>query len=137
MIAQRTFWREPFSATLNSSSPGSLHYGESTDGERALDRRQRQNLRHKLVTNEKRQALQPAASFMKTGEPWRARTSDPLIKSAVKRTPAGYGSYDLLTFVTGCSRQRVYMLPAINAYFSVFWSQVGHNGIVQQFLDRA
>ncbi|HKO44157.1 MAG TPA: hypothetical protein VJU84_12850, partial [Pyrinomonadaceae bacterium] len=71
------------------------------------------------------------------GEPWRARTSDPLIKSAVTGTPAGYGSYDLLTFVTGCSRQRVHLLPAISAYFSVFWSQVGHKGMVQQFLVRA
>jgi hypothetical protein len=60
------------------------------------------------------------------GEPWRAQTSDPLIKSAVKGTPAGYGSYDLLTFVTGCSRQRVYLLIPINASLSVFWSQVGH-----------
>ena len=65
-------------------------------------------------------------SVTKTGEPWRARTSDPLIKSAVTDTPAGYGSYDLLTFTTGCSRQRVYLLPPINANFSVFWSQVGH-----------
>ncbi|MGI9067476.1 MAG: hypothetical protein ACR2HX_13880 [Pyrinomonadaceae bacterium] len=86
-------------------------------------------------------ALNSAESFMETpsgrmfnlpqviennGEPWRARTSDPLIKSAVKPTPAGYGSYDLLTFVTGCSRQRVHLLPPINASFSVFWSQVGH-----------
>jgi hypothetical protein len=31
-------------------------------------------------------------------EPSRARTCDPLIKSAFKNTPAGYGSYDLLTF---------------------------------------
>src|SRR5438034_2463604 len=54
------------------------------------------------------------------GEPWRARTSDPLIKSAVKSTPAGYGSYDLLTFVTGCSRQRVQLLIPINASLSVF-----------------
>jgi hypothetical protein len=60
--------------------------------------------------------------FMITGEPWRARTSDPLIKSAFPGTTAGYGSYDLLTFVTGCSRQRVQLLPAINAYFCVFWS---------------
>ncbi len=35
------------------------------------------------------------------GELWRARTSDPLIKSVLKRSPAGYGPYDLLTFVTG------------------------------------
>ena len=61
----------------------------------------------------------------------RARTSDPLIKSAFKLTPAGYGSYDLLTLVTGCSRQRVYMLIPINASFSVFWSQVGHRQLDQ------
>jgi hypothetical protein len=63
---------------------------------------------------------------MMTGEPSRARTYDPLIKSAVKHTPAGYGSYDLPTFVTGCSRQRVYLLLLINPSLSVFWSQVGH-----------
>ena len=65
-------------------------------------------------------------SIENNGEPWRARTSDPLIKSAVKRTPAGYGSYDLLTSVTGCSRQRVHLLLPITASLSVFWSQVGH-----------
>ncbi len=58
------------------------------------------------------------------GEPSRARTCDPLIKSAFTDTPAGYGSYDLLTFVTGCSRQRVYLLlPSISS-LSVFLSQV-------------
>jgi hypothetical protein len=65
----------------------------------------------------------------KTGEPWRARTSDPLIKSALKHTPAGYGSYDLLTFTTGCSRQRVHLLLPVNASLWVFWSQVGHKPI--------
>lgn len=73
----------------------------------------------------------------KTGEPWRARTSDPLIKSAIIGTPAGYGSYDLLTFVTGCSRQRVYLLSAINAYFWEFWSQVGHKPILRSLDLRA
>jgi len=63
------------------------------------------------------------------GEPWRARTSDPLIKSAVTGTPAGYGSYDLLTFVTGCNRQRVQLLIPITPSLSVFWSQVGHKPI--------
>jgi hypothetical protein len=65
------------------------------------------------------------------GEPLRARTSDPLINSAVTSTPAGYGSYDLLTSVTGCSRQRVQLLIPINACLSVFSSQVRHN----EFLD--
>jgi hypothetical protein len=71
-------------------------------------------------------ALKSLLRLRISGEPWRARTSDPLIKSAFKGTPAGYGCYDLLTFVTGCSRQRVYLLRAINECFSVFWSQVGH-----------
>src|SRR6266404_5156462 len=48
-------------------------------------------------------------------------------RGAVTGTPAGYGSYDLLTLVTGCSRQRVQLLISINASLSVFWSQVGHN----------
>src|SRR5712691_5054279 len=57
----------------------------------------------KIVTNEKRQVVLPAASHQKKGEPWRARTSDPLIKSAFTGTPVGYGSYDLFTLVSGCS----------------------------------
>ncbi len=68
------------------------------------------------------------------GEPWRARTSDPLIKSAITGTPAGYGSYDLLTFVTGCSRQRVQLLIPINTSLSVFWSQVGHKLVTSNSL---
>jgi hypothetical protein len=52
-------------------------------------------------------------SLKNNGEPWRARTSDPLIKSAVKRSPVSYGSYDLLTFVTGFSRQQVHLLRPI------------------------
>src|SRR6266851_1135748 len=63
-------------------------------------------------------------SFENNGEPWRARTSDPLIKSALTSTPAGYGSYDLLTFVTGCSRRRVQLLLLINTNLSVVLSQV-------------
>jgi hypothetical protein len=55
---------------------------------------------------------------------FRARTCDPLIKSAFKSTPAGYGSYDLLASVTGCSRQRVYLLPPITSSLCVFLSQV-------------
>jgi hypothetical protein len=35
-----------------------------------------------VATNKKRQALQPAAVIENNGEPWRARTSDPLIKSS-------------------------------------------------------
>ena len=61
----------------------------------------------KMVTNEKRQALRPTAVIESNGEPSRARTCDPLIKSAFTGTPAGYGSYHLLTSVTACSRQRV------------------------------
>ena len=57
------------------------------------------------------------------GEPWRARTSDPLIKSAVTSIASGYGFYHLLTFVTGCSRQRVYLLLLINAALCVVLSQ--------------
>src|SRR5437879_2402503 len=62
--------------------------------------------------------------FEKNGEPSRARTCDPLIKSAFTGTQAGYGSYDLFTFVTGCSRPRVYLLPSIIPSLSVFLSQV-------------
>ena len=58
------------------------------------------------------------------GEPSRARTCDPLIKSAFRDTPAGYGSYDLLTSVTGCSRQRVYLLFLTTSCLRVVLSQV-------------
>jgi hypothetical protein len=68
--------------------------------------------------------LEPAVIILNSGEPSRARTCDPLIKSAVKGTASGYGSYDLLTFVTGCSRQRVHLLPPITATFAVVLSQV-------------
>ena len=68
----------------------------------------------------------PPQVIENNGEPWRARTSDPLIKSAVTSTPAGHASYDLLISVTGCSRQRVYPSIPINNSLSVFWSQVGH-----------
>ncbi len=58
------------------------------------------------------------------GEPSRARTCDPLIKSAVRSTASGYRFCDLLTFVTGCSRQRVHLLSPITASFAVVLSQV-------------
>jgi len=58
------------------------------------------------------------------GEPSRARTCDLLIKRAVTSTALDYGSYDLLTFVTGCSRQRVHVVPPITATFAVVLSQV-------------
>ena len=60
---------------------------------------------------------------MKTGEPSRAQTCDPLIKSAFRVTPAGYGSYDF-TFVTGCIRQRVYLLLPIIPSLSGVLSRV-------------
>jgi hypothetical protein len=44
--------------------------------------------------------------------------------SAVKSSALGYGSYNLLTFVTGCSRQRVHLLPPIQSGFAVVLSQV-------------
>jgi hypothetical protein len=56
--------------------------------------------------------------------PARLERATPLIRSAFRGTPAGYGSYDLLTSVTGCSRQRVYLLPPITSSLSVFLSQV-------------
>jgi hypothetical protein len=69
------------------------------------------------------------ARIRKNGEPWRARTSDPLIKSAFTDTPAGYGSYDLLISVTACSCQRVYLLPPFVSRLSVFLSQVRLNSL--------
>jgi len=59
-----------------------------------------------------------------SGEPSRARTCDPLIKRAVTSTASDYGSYDLLTFVTGCSRLGVHLLLPITATFAVVLSQV-------------
>ena len=38
-------------------------------------------------------------SFLNSGEPSRARTCDPLIKSEVTITSSGYGFYDLLTLL--------------------------------------
>ena len=61
---------------------------------------------------------------MKTGEPSRARTCDPLIKSAFTDTPAGYGSYDLLTFVQVAAAGEFHLLPPIISSLSVFLSQV-------------
>jgi len=67
---------------------------------------------------------QTTVAIGNNGEPSRARTCDPLIKSAFKDTPAGYGSYDLFTSVAGCSRQRVHLLLLINPSLSVFLSQL-------------
>ena len=61
------------------------------------------------------------------GEPSRARTCDPLIKSAFMRTASTYGSYDLLTFVAGCSRQGVNVLPPTTVTFAGVLSQVCRN----------
>jgi hypothetical protein len=58
------------------------------------------------------------------GIPGMIRICDPLIRSAFTRTASGYGSYDLLTFLTGCSRQRVHVLPPIQPSFAVLLSQV-------------
>lgn len=52
-----------------------------------------------------------------------ARTPDALTKSAFKDSPAGYGSYDLLTFVTGCRRQRVYLFTPVASRLPVVLSQ--------------
>ncbi len=49
---------------------------------------------------------------------------DRMIKSAFKHSPAGDGLYDLFTFVTGCSRQRVYLSPPVQTSLSLFSSQV-------------
>ena len=54
------------------------------------------------------------------------RTPDLMTASAVKSTASGYGSYDLLTFVTGCSRQRVHLLPPITPNLRLVLSQVCH-----------
>src|ERR1044072_7128090 len=61
------------------------------------------------------------------GAPGMIRTCDPLIRSAITSSASGYGSYDLLTFVTGCSRQRVHLLPPIQTSFAVVLSQVCRN----------
>ena len=52
------------------------------------------------------------------------RTPDLMTASAITSTASDYGSYDLLTFVTGCSRQRVHLLPPINTDICVVLSQV-------------
>src|SRR6185503_5315747 len=42
-------------------------------------------------------------------------------------TASDYGSYDLLTFVTGCSRQRVHLLLPITASFAVVLSSLSQS----------
>ena len=59
-------------------------------------------------------------------EPSRTRTCDPLVKRAVKPIPASHGSYDLLTFYTGCSRFGVDLVTAIHTCLPVFTSQICH-----------
>src|SRR6185369_6732805 len=54
----------------------------------------------------------------------RTRNCDSLIKGAVVSTASDEGSYDLLTFVTGCSRQRVHLITPVQASFAVLLSQV-------------
>ena len=67
-------------------------------------------------------------SFLNNGEPSRARTCDPLIKSAVTSTGSGYSFYHLLTFVTGCSRHEsiCYWLLAPNSRYC------GHKMVTRQ-----
>ena len=48
----------------------------------------------------------------------------PLIRSAFKGTASGYGSYDFLTLVTGCSRQRFQLLSPVQASLAMVLSQV-------------
>ena len=61
------------------------------------------------------------------------RTPDLMTASAVGSSASGHGSYDSLTFVTGCSRQRVYLLPPIQASFDVVLSQVCRNTSARRF----
>ena len=51
------------------------------------------------------------------------RTPDLMTASAISSAASGYGFYDLPTFVTGCSRQRVHLLLPIQATFAVVLSQ--------------
>ena len=41
--------------------------------------------------------------------------------------PSSHGSYDLLTFYTGCSRLGVHLVTAIHTCLPVFTSQICHN----------
>ncbi len=44
-----------------------------------------------------------------------------MIKREFRSTPSGYASYSLLTFVMGCSRQRVYLLlPIYSRAYAAF-----------------
>ena len=94
---------------------------------------QGQRLGHKLVTKESGRSSNLPQVVDFNGEPWRARTSDPLIKGAFTDTCVhGHSSKLWLSRFNICygrSRQRVYLLAAINAYSSEFRSQVGHKPI--------
>jgi len=84
----------------------------------------RQRHHRKFVAKESGRPYSPPQVVDITGAPGMIRTCDPLIRSAITSTASGYGSYDLLTFVTGCSRQGVHLLPPIQTSFAVSLSQV-------------
>jgi len=65
-------------------------------------------------------------------EPSRTRTCDPLVKRAVKRVLSSHGSYDLLTFFTGCSRFGVHLVILIHTCLPVFTSQICHNSATER-----
>lgn len=63
-------------------------------------------------------------SLIPNGPPGIIRTRAPLIRSGVRSAASGYSSYDLLTLVTSCSRQRVDLFPPIQTSLPVVLSQV-------------
>jgi len=65
-----------------------------------------------LLAQGKRQALSPAVIHF--NEMVSRAGLEPLIKSAVESTASDYGSYDLITFLTGCSRQGS---PSVTTYY--------------------
>src|SRR5262249_37110302 len=68
----------------------------------------------------------------KSGEPSRTRTCDPLVRRAVKPLPSSHGSFDLLTFYTGCSRFGVHLVTVIHTCLPVFTSQIYHKSLSEQ-----
>src|SRR2546422_10608784 len=67
-----------------------------------------------------------AVFLRKSGDPSRTRTCDPLVKRAFKPITTSHGSYDLLTFFTGCSRFGVHLVATIHTCLPVFTSQICH-----------
>src|SRR4051794_19121996 len=61
----------------------------------------------KFVTTKSGRAYSPPQVVDIADAPGMIRTCGSLIRSEISSTASGYGSYDLLTFFTGCSRQRV------------------------------